>query len=843
MRLLTRYILREVVAYALLGALLFTFVLFMRDLPKILEQVVRDSASIADVFRFFAYTLPNILTFSIPMAVLAGILLGLSRLAADSEITAMRACGIGAFTFVRIVSILSFAALAFGLVNALYFAPRGAANLLKLEDQLKTSQASFQVQPRVFYEDFKNYVLYVQDVPAAGTSTWRHVFLADLTQPANPKVTTADQALVFNPGPANPQGLRLHLLDGGVHEVSPNNPNQYNISSFISTDDSLQFDSQDDTHISRMDTPLHALSLRELWQRTHAAGPGATLRDTPDARAALIELNTRFSYPFACIVLMLIGVPLGLSSRRGGKSTGFVLALLLFFAYYLLSVVGVGFAKSGKLSPVFGVWCANLIFTIFGLLLLRQLSGTGLLLHFFHSIASSLGKTFAPIAPARIRATFARLTRPASQPARGATVAVVTAIHAGGSSPTPAPAHPLHPAHPRPTLVQRMRGLFKTSFPLLLDEYVMRSYATNLLLALAAFVMLFIVFTFFELIGDIVHNRTSLIVVADYLLSLIPYIISTVTPLCSLLAVLVTFSALNRSSELTAMKATGISLYRVVAPIFVLAAVLSVLLFGFNESYLPSANRRQEALRAEIKGKPAQTFLRPDRKWISGQSGPDASSTQTASSAAAAPARIFYYQAFDPDRQAFANLTVFEFDPRTFTLVRRIFASTTRWDASVGNWVFDNGWLRTFANQTVASYRPFTVDSFPEIHEQPAYFIKEDKQSQEMNYAELTGYIADLSQSGFDTLRLRVQLERKLADPAITLVMAILAVPFALSMGRRGGLVGIAIAIGVAISYWVVAGIFSSLGDINILPPLLAAWTPDLLFAIAGSYLILRTPT
>jgi lipopolysaccharide export LptBFGC system permease protein LptF len=149
MRLLTRYILREVISYALLAAVLFTFVLFMRDLPKIVELVVLGSASPADVLRIFAYTLPNTLTVTIPMAVLAGILLGLGRLAADSEVTAMRACGIGALSFVRIVSILAFAALALGLVNALYFAPRAATSLLKLEDQIKTSQASFAVQPRL----------------------------------------------------------------------------------------------------------------------------------------------------------------------------------------------------------------------------------------------------------------------------------------------------------------------------------------------------------------------------------------------------------------------------------------------------------------------------------------------------------------------------------------------------------------------------------------------------------------------------------------------------------------------------------------------------------------------
>jgi LPS export ABC transporter permease LptG len=553
--------------------------------------------------------------------------------------------------------------------------------------------------------------------------------------------------------------------------------------------------------------------------------------NTADARAARIELNSRFSYPFACIVLMLIGVPLGLSSRRGGKSAGVVLTLLLIFAYYLLSLIGDAFAKSGKLTPALGVWAANLIFTAFGLLLLQQLAGTGFLIHFFHSIAASLGKMLSPIAPSRIRSTLAGLTRPTSHPASSAAAAQISSIHAAAAS-APSPNHPTHAHHPRPTLVQRMRSLFNSNFPLLLDEYVMRDYATNFILSLGAFALLFIVFTFFELIGDILRNRIALVTVGDYLLNLIPYIVSTVTPLCSLLAVLITFGSLNRSSELTAMKATGISLYRIVAPIVVLAAILSAALFAFNESYLPDANRRQEALRAEIKGKPAQTFLLPGRQFISGQSGP-----------AGSPDRIFYYQAFDADRDIFASLTVFEFDPQSFTLQRRIFARSVRWDPNVNQWAFDNGWQRTFASQTVASYQPFTVASFPEIHEQPAYFIKEEKQSQEMTYGELTGYIADLSQSGFDTVRLRVQLDRKLADPAITLVMALLAVPFALFMGKRGGLVGIATAIAVAISYWVVAGIFSSLGDINTLPPLLAAWSPDLLFAIAGSYLLLRTPT
>ena len=312
------------------------------------------------------------------------------------------------------------------------------------------------------------------------------------------------------------------------------------------------------------------------------------------------------------------------------------------------------------------------------------------------------------------------------------------------------------------------------------------------------------------------------------------------------------------------MKATGISLYRVVIPVLVLCAAIAAGLFAFDEFYLPIANRRQEALRSTIKGKPAQTFLRPDRKWISGQTGnqstsqpstpgtvpadaqlPSSAETRAASHTAhtADPGRIFYYQFFDADKNLFANLTVFEFTPGTFTLQRRIFAASAHWDEHASHWIFENGWQRTFAGETTTSYQAFALSTFPEIREQPTYFKKEDRPSQEMNYGELSRYINDLSQSGFDTMRLRVQLNRKLAYPVITLVMAILAIPFALSMGKRGGLAGIATAIGLAIAYWVVAGLFEAMGNVNTLPAMLAAWSPDLLFGIAGTYLLLRTPT
>ena len=143
----------------------------------------------------------------------------------------------------------------------------------------------------------------------------------------------------------------------------------------------------------------------------------------------------------------------------------------------------------------------------------------------------------------------------------------------------------------------------------------------------------------------------------------------------------------------------------------------------------------------------------------------------------------------------------------------------------------------------VTAYRDFGATAFPEIHEAPDYFTKEDRQAQEMNFGQLDSYIRDLRQSGFDTMRLRVELWHKLAYPFVAVVMAILAIPFALSMGRRGSLTSIAVAIGVALAYFVVDGVFSALGYVNYLPATVAACSADVLFGLVGGYLLLRTPT
>jgi LPS export ABC transporter permease LptG/LPS export ABC transporter permease LptF len=800
MRILTRYILGEVVSHALIGAAVFTFVLFTRDLGHILELVVRNSAPLPSVAEIFFFTVPVVLTYTIPMGVLVGILIGLSRLAADSEVTAMRASGLGVWTFLRVISIFVLVAWLLALGNSVYLAPRSLAALGQLQNRLKSSQVSFEVQPRVFYEGFPKVVLYVQDVKAmSGGALWKGVFLADLSDPSSPRISLAREGLLVSQGADT---LDLHLTKGSTHETDPKNPDQYQISTFQTTDIPIRIPASQNSQ-EHEPASLGEMKVADLLRSAQTGDPVTR-------RWHLIEYHRRLALPTACIVLALVGIPLGLSSKKGGKSSGFVLTILLVFLYYSISLIGVSFARQGRISPAAGVWLADLAFLAGGVFLLWQSERRPIELLALRSWFKASKCTVS-----RLKASMFPSATP-SQPDPALALALAT----NGASSRP----PL-----RESIALRLfrrRRLFNIHFPTILDDYVLRDFTLYLTMIVAAFLMLLLVFTLFELLGDILRNQVSPLTVGEYLLNVVPYFLYNTTPLSMLLAVLVTFGLLQRSNEITAIKATGISLYRLVIPVLIVSTLVAGVLFLSDQIYLPYTNKRQDALRNRIKGKPAQTYLRPDRKWIFGQHSD-----------------IYYYQFFDPDRDVFGGVSVFQFDPHTFQITHRITADRAHWSEAMGRWVYEQGWERSLSGPAIESYRKFDVATYPELAEAPAYFKKEIKQSSEMSYEELRRYIHDLQQSGFDVVRLRVQLQKKIAYPLITLVMAVLAIPFALSAGKRSAVAGVATAIGIGVVYWTISGLFEAMGNLSQLPPAVAAWSPDLVFGFIGGYLILRMPT
>ncbi len=833
MRIFTRYILKEVLSHGLIGASVFTFVIFMRLVSRILELVVRNSAPIPSVAELFFLTLPTALTITIPMGVLVGILLGLSRMAADSEVTAMRACGVSVRKFLKIVSIFGLAAWLLALTNTVMLAPLSNAALARLEKNLESSQISYDIQPRVFYEDFKDVVVYVDDVIASSRSAiWKNVFLADF-RGGTLKITMARQAIVVSGGE---NSIRLHLIDGEMHESDARTPSQYSISTFHEQDANLALSRPSLAKPVQETAPVAQMSTSELLRQSRGSKPEF-------ARWYWIEFNRRLALPSACLVLVLIGIPLGLSARKGGKGAGFVLTIVLVFIYYFLSIIGVSLARGGRLSPVLGVWMANIIFAVVGLWLLWRTDKTPIEIGMGQLLLLQLKSWSQAWLKEREDAAM-RSSRSRSFPTRLAWIlvvplglAIVILAFFGPRLLGKVPSAVWGGEYFYPLLLLFFLGiivLFAQRFLLILDNYILRRFVSLLMLILASFLVLTLVFTFFELLSDIIRNKISPITVGAYLLNEIPPMLYLVTPLSVLLAVLVAFGLMQKANEITAMKATGVSIYRTLIPILGIATTMAGGLFLLDQWYLPYANKRVETLRNAIKGKPPQTYLRPS-KWIFGESNPAGAQDDVR--------RIYYYEFYEPERNEFGGFSSFELNPHSFEITKRVYAGRAHWEENLQKWVFEKGWQRSFDSDAVKDFRQFEVSTFPEINEPPSYFKKEVRQYSEMNYEELRNYIRDLQQSGFDVVRLRVQLQKKIAFPLITLVMAVLALPFALSAGRRGALTGVAVALLITVGYYVTAGLFEAMGNVSQLPPLVAAWMPDLIFGLAGGYMILKTPS
>jgi len=363
-------------------------------------------------------------------------------------------------------------------------------------------------------------------------------------------------------------------------------------------------------------------------------------------------------------------------------------------------------------------------------------------------------------------------------------------------------------------------------FPLLVDTYLLQRFFYYFLSLLAGFVLISDAFTLFDLLADISKNHISALVVADYFRYLIPYMVYELAPLAALVATLITLAILAKNNEVVAFKASGISLYRLILPLALAGCVVSAGMFLLSETYLPTANTRQNALRNEIKGRPAQTYQQPTRQWIYGENS-----------------KIFNYDVFDPGLRMLGDLTILELDPNTFSLKRRVYADRATWDPTQNAWVLTGGWVRDFDEGLVKSYSPFKATSLAEMTEPPSYFQRDVHPADQMNWRQLNDYIISLRKAGFDTSRLTVQWYEKFSWPLIAVIVVLLGAPFAFLVGTRGAISGLAVAVGISIIYWAASALLESMGTAGLLPAVLAGWSADTIFVFLAVYFFLRMPT
>ncbi len=768
MKIIDRYILREISGYALLGLVVFTFVLTTPELLRLSELFARQSVPLTTWLKLCATIPPAKLVWTIPMAVLVGLLMGWSRLAADGEVMALQSTAVGLGRLLWPAVLFAVGGFLLALPSSIWWAPAAARSFRALQTELAAGQISYTVQPRVFEERFPNLILYVQEVEA-GAARWRGILLAELVGSTGGKLTLADAGIVVNE-PAR-QRLRLHLLNATTHQYAADDPERYSVSTFDETDIFLSLPEASLTPIALRRNAER--SLAELWV---ASQQGALWRSF---RA---DFHRRFAVPAACLVFALLAIPLGMAGSKGGRALALVLAFALFAGYYIIFVFADRFAREGVLPPWLGVWAANLLLASLGVALLHRLR------------RPQAGETWW----LALRKFF-REREPKVIPRE---------IPSDVSEPATSHAH------------------WPSGFLRLLDLYVIRGLLFHFILVLATFLVLFELFHILDLIDDIAKNQVGWDVVAAYLWYLLPQALYWMLPLSALLAVLVELGVLSKQNELVGIKAAGISLYRIVLPLLAVGLMLSLGLFFLDFYYLAYTNQRQEALRNQIKGRPPQTVYQPQRKWIFGQEP-----------------RIFNYRLFDPRQNLFGEFSLLELAPDAFSIRRRIYARRVRWEPSLQSWVFEQGWQRAFAGQRTIDYQPFTRATFPHLSESPDYFKKEVRESAQMNFRELGSYIAELRQSGFEVGQLLVQWHKKFAFPLTAFVMILLGFPFGLTTGKRGALGGIAFGIALGIIYWVLGALFEAFGNLQLLPALLAAWGPNLIFAFVGSHWLLRIET
>ena len=792
MRIIDRYIGREVLSHSLLGLTVYTFVFFDPQLVQLMNLIVRHSGSPSAIAELFLCTFPGVLSFTLPIAVLSGVLIGLGRMSADSELIAMNAVGIGLRRLLAPIGAIALFGLALTGSMTVWLVPLSVRTFRELEERLRTSQASFQIQPRVFDEQFPHLVLYVQDVSAAATH-WHGVFLAESDAGDISRLTLAEDAIVIaDPGNGK---LELHLREGGVHEVSPENADEYSLSAFGERDLSLALSSlgeQQAPETTDAERSLGALLAEQGQQR----------------RGALVEFHRRLAFPCACLVFALVALPLGARPRRGGRAGGFLMALTIVCVCYVLLAVGAGMARDGTVPPWLGVWGANIVVGLAGLALLPGMER-------MHE-ESRLVRVFG-VPLYRIRRRLGWLRRRRSK-ARDAKNQASSRSGQNGNGTGGVRATRSEDSLPR----ARSGG----GFPQFLDFYLLGNFFSYFLMLLVGFLLLFEVFTFLDLLDDIAQHRTGVLVIVNYFLYLSCYLFYQLAPLACLVAVLVTLGVMTKNNELVAFKAAGVSLYRIALPLLCAGILFATGLFALDATYLPYANQRQDALRNAIKGRPAQTYYQPQRRWIFGDHS-----------------KIYNYQLFDPDKQLFGGLSVFELDPTTFAVKRRVYAARAHWEPQQAAWVLESGWIRDFANGKVTRYDPFPATELAELDEAPSYFSREVRQSYQMNWWQLQRYIAALGQAGFDVAQLSVQLQKKLAFPLIAPVIILLAIPFSILVGTRGAVGGLALGLSLSITYWAASALFEAMGSVGQLPVAMAAWAPDAMFLFLGLYFFLKMPT
>ena len=783
MRLLVldRYIVRELVSPLAFGCALLTFFLVIDRIYQLTDLVITKGVPFYLVVQLLVFMLPSFLAHTLPMALLSAVLLAGGRLASDFEIVAFRAAGVSALRLFRPVLLTS---IVVALATAgLTLALNPVANL-EFQRQLfriLQARAASGLQERVFLGVFGDLTIYVEDVSTSQVAL-RGLIVSDERDATLSRIITAREGRLLT-DEAN-QRITLRMVNGAVNEAdvvpvdasrdqpSPtaraSGASRYRYTRFDIYDMSLSMTSPV-KGASRVEKPEKDLTLRELDRKI------AEYRHDPTSRRPFqVERHKRYALPFAALVFGLIGFPLAVRSHRGGRSIAFIGSLVILVTYYLVMTSLEGAALRGQIPPAVAIWTPNVLFGVVGL----------------GFLVATAREWKWPAMPLAWRA-FETLRR--AVPRRG-----VRRVRAPGPGTARDSTH-------------------------IIDRYLVREYLGFMGVGLAVAATLFIMIDLLQTLDRYLRVKPPLVYILEHFVYRLPAGLHTYLPIVMLVATIFRFLTLSRNHELTALKAAGISLYRVSAPILGLGLAVAIGAGLFQELALPALNERGEEVdRVKIRGLAPRHLQSRQRLWVR-----------------SSDSRFYRVELLYPGTNDMFGVTILEVD-HDFRLVGRLDARRAHWTPA--GWELSEGAYREIGADGTVQTVPFLRTAL-DLTEEMEDFIRIQKPVNAMSFRELKDYIARLEAAGFKVRKHLVELYAKLSFPLVNLVMVLVAIPFALQSPRGGRLYGIGLALAIMAGYLVVHYVALAFARADLLPPLIAAWTANVIFMGIGVSLLLRART
>lgn len=781
MRIVNRYIFAELASIFSLVLLVFTFILLLGQIANLIDLVLSKGVSLLVVAELLVLILPPFLVVTIPTSLLVACVMTFSRLSADGEILALKANGFSLYRLLIPAGWFSLLAATLTAYLMIFAQPLGNKAFKQVLLQIARSQANLDLKEQVFNDHFDRLVIYVDQI-LPQERIMKGIMIADQRNSDTPETIFAAEGFLL-PSP-DPMSFSLRLKDGAIHRLYEKS--RYQLLSFAQYDFTLNFqESLEGKGFNKL--RVREMTLSELEQQIESIKRGDQDKKK-DYYALLTELYKRLFTPYACLILGLLGAPLGIKNQRSGRSGGFAISLFILIANHLLNIMGESLGEKGAIPPILAFLVPNLILTMTAAYLIYKVGGEKpftWLERLLEMGSNGWVKT---------KNVFFRLPEGISKRAKG------QGFFRRYGRPIPSPG----------------RLSFWTQRIKTLQRYVLNTFLKLFILTTFAFLSLFLIGEFIGRVGQAVEHQAEFRQVLLYFVYQLPFILFQVAPFALLCSSILLMTILSRNNELIAIQAGGISIHRISRPLLLLSLLASLATLLGGEFLLPYTNHQSNLiLQTKIKKRFLKGIYKNSKIWYHGEDH-----------------TIWNIQLIYPEGNLMNGVTLFRMGEDS-RLKERLDATRARWEGGKGVSFLD-GFLRAFDGDGSFQASFFSEKKIPSS-EKLEDFMLIQKEPNEMSLREISAYVKKVQSNGYDATQYLVDMHAKLAFPFSCLVMTLVGIPFSLRSSRSGGVaLGIVSGIFLGFAYWILSSIDLSLGKAGTLPPLVAAWGANLLFTTLG---------